>query len=333
MIKYKILVLTDHSEHSVENSIYAILHEMVGHEKCGRIDLVSRGIIENKAFFENRDASNIFGICIDHEFKYSQDSSYYKRGLSKLNLDDYDIIFMRLPRPISDNWLEWLGEVAKDKVFINNPHGIIKTSNKKYLLNFPDLCPDMMLCNSKEDVLKMSRKYPIVLKPLKEYGGKGIVKIVENIVDVGDKVMDLETYLETVNKELTTDGFLAMKFLKNVSQGDKRILVVGGQIMASSLRLPAEGSWLCNVAQGGKSVKAEVTNEEIKIVKGLTPKLIKEGVLIFGADTLEDDEGKRILSEVNTLSIGGFPQAQKQSGKPIIKMTIDKIFDYADEYK
>ena len=124
-----------------------------------------------------------------------------------------------------------------------------------------------------------------------------------------------------------------MKYLKNVSQGDKRILVVGGQIMASSLRLPAEGSWLCNVAQGGKSVKADVTNEEIKIVKGLTPELIKEGVLIFGADTLEDDYGKRILSEVNTLSVGGFSQAQEQSGKPIIKMTIDKIFEYADEYK
>jgi len=195
------------------------------------------------------------------------------------------------------------------------------------------LCPDIQLCNSKEDVLKMSKKYPIVLKPLKEYGGKGIVRIVDKTVDIGDREIDLEIYLESVNEELTTDGFLAMKYLKNVSQGDKRILVVGGQIMASSLRLPAEGSWLCNVAQGGKSVKADVTNEEIKIVKGLTPELIKEGVLIFGADTLEDDYGKRILSEVNTLSVGGFSQAQEQSGKPIIKMTIDKIFEYADEYK
>ena len=124
-----------------------------------------------------------------------------------------------------------------------------------------------------------------------------------------------------------------MKYLKNVSSGDNRILVVGGQIMACSLRIPPEGSWLCNVAKGGKSVKSIVTKEEIEIVKGLTPKLISEGVFIFGVDTLEDDDGNRILSEVNTLSIGGFPQAQKQSGKPIIKMTINKIFEYADGYK
>ena len=124
-----------------------------------------------------------------------------------------------------------------------------------------------------------------------------------------------------------------MKYLKNVSKGDKRILVVGGQIMASSLRIPAVGSWLCNVSQGGKSVKSEVTMEEEDIVNTISPSLIAEGILIFGVDTLEDDDGKRILSEVNTLSVGGFPQAQKQSQRPIIKMTIDKIFKYADEYR
>jgi len=106
MIKYKILVLTDHNGHSAQNSIYAILNEMLGHEKCEGIDIASRGIIENKAFFENRDASNIFGNSIDQAFKYSQDGSYYKSGLSNLHLEDYDIVFMRLPRPIGDGWVK-----------------------------------------------------------------------------------------------------------------------------------------------------------------------------------------------------------------------------------
>ena len=57
---------------------------------------------------------------------------------------------------------------------------------------------------------------------------------------------------------------------------------------------------------------------------------MKEGVLIYGVDTLVDDNGLRTLSEINTLSIGGFPQAEQQTGKPIIKMLIDKIFEYAD---
>ena len=49
---------------------------------------------------------------------------------------------------------------------------------------------------------------------------------------------------------------------------------------------------------------------------------------MFGADTLTDDDGKRVLSEVNTLSIGGFPHAEAQTGKPIISITIQKIIDY-----
>jgi glutathione synthase len=126
------------------------------------------------------------------------------------------------------------------------------------------------------------------------------------------------------------EGFLAMEFLKNVSQGDKRILVLNGQILASSLRLPAEESWLCNVAQGGHSVAAEATSEEIKIIETISPKLLEAGILIFGVDTLVANDGKRILSEINTLSIGGFPQAEKQTKKPILQQTINGIIKYVD---
>jgi len=333
MQKYKVLVLTDHSGHSDQNSIYAILNEMLLHEKCESIDIVSRGIEMNDSFFKDQDSSKIFGTRLDNNFKYTTNGFYYKENLKSLTLDDFDLVFMRLPRPISDQWLKWLSHIAANAVIMNNPLGIIKTSNKKYMLNFPDLCQSMKFCNSRNDVLEVVQKYPVVLKPLKEYGGKGIVKINGDKVDIGDKEISVESYLNSIEEALISDGYLAMKYLKNVAKGDKRILVVGGQIMASSLRIPAEGSWLCNVSQGGQSVKSEVTKEEELIVKRLTPSLMEEGIVMFGVDTLEDDNGERILSEINTLSIGGFPQAQKQSGRPIIKMTLDKIFDYADGRK
>lgn len=333
MMEYNILVLTDHSRHSDQNSIYAILDEMVRHHQCKSIDVVSRGIEKNQDFFMGQGSADLFATSFDHQFKFTENGFYYKKDLHKVNIKNYDIIFMRLPRPVTDSWLKWLVETADHAIIINNPLGIIKTSSKKYLLNFPDQCPDMRLCNSKSDVLEMAKNYPIVLKPLREYGGKGIVKIHGGKVDTGYKILDLDAYLTSIETELTNDGYLAMKYLKNVSNGDKRILVVGGEIMASSLRLPAEGSWLCNVAQGGQSVKSDVTSEEVEIINAIAPQLLAEGILIFGADTLEDDNGKRILSEVNTLSIGGFPQAQQQSGKPIIKMTINKIFEYADGCK
>lgn len=159
------------------------------------------------------------------------------------------------------------------------------------------------------------------------------MKIDGNVLNDGNQDFDMATYLQDLKSYIETEGFLAMEFLKNVTQGDKRILVVNGQILASSLRLPTENSWLCNVAQGGRSVPAEATPEEIKIIETISPKLLEAGILIFGADTLVDNNGKRILSEINTLSIGGFPQAEKQTGKPILQQTIDGIMNYVESFK
>jgi glutathione synthase len=188
----------------------------------------------------------------------------------------------------------------------------------------------MKLCHTLDDVLNFAEQTDLVLKPLQEYGGKGLLRIQNKVVDDGDNSYDLTAYAPQLSERLAEGALLAMKFLKNVNQGDKRIIVVNGEIMAASLRLPPPDSWLCNVARGGTSVPAEVTPAEIEIIQTINPHLLEAGVLIYGADTLVDDNGKRVLSEINTLSIGGFPQAEAQTGRPIVSLTIDKLFKYAD---
>ena len=333
MNKYNILVLTDHSTHSQHNSIYALLNELIQHQQCNFIDVVSRGLENNNDFFLNMNSNVIYGARLDDEFQYFADGACFSKGLKQLDLDNYDIIFMRLPRPVTDEWLLWLEAIKGQAIIVNSPKGIIKTSSKEYLLTIPEVCPSIKKINSVQDAIDFSSKHPIVLKPLREYGGKGIFKIDKDKIYENDIAFDRDKYLENIKEIIINDGYIGMKYLKNVSEGDKRIIVVGGEILAASLRLPKEGSWLCNIAQGGKSVSTDITPEEEYIIETISPQLIKEGILIFGADTLVDDDGKRVLSEINTLSIGGFPQAQVQSGKPIIKQTINKIFQYADEYE
>ena len=189
----------------------------------------------------------------------------------------------------------------------------------------------MKLCQSVDAIKAFANKFPIVLKPLKEYGGKGVVKVIDDKVFDGNQVTSLRDYLTSNKNIIESEGLLAMKFLKNVSKGDKRILVVNGEILAASLRLPAENSWLCNVAQGGTSVPAEVTPEEQTIIAAISPILSQKGIVFFGADTSVNDEGKRVLSEVNTLSIGGFPQAEAQTKKPIVQMAIDNMINYINK--
>ncbi|NNF20779.1 MAG: hypothetical protein HKN67_02470, partial [Saprospiraceae bacterium] len=77
-------------------------------------------------------------------------------------------------------------------------------------------------------------------------------------------------------------------------------------------------------------VASQPDEKEMAIISAINPFLTDKGILIYGADTLVDDNGERILSEINALSIGGFPQAERQTGKPIINITTNKLFSHAD---
>lgn len=331
MEKYNFLVLTEHTKHSNQNSLYALVAELVKHQQVNQVYVASRGNFRNKPFFEDLSTSKVEVMIADTSFDFDESGAQFLENTSTIEIQAVDVVFMRLPRPISDEFLEHLVQIAPKQIFVNNPQGIIKTSTKEFLLNFPSVCPPMTLCRSIEEVLNFADQYPIVLKPLREYGGKGVVKVKEQQVFGGDgPPKPINEYLIEIKEELESSGYLAMKFLKNVSEGDKRILVVNGEILASSLRLPAPNSWLCNVAQGGTSVPSIICSEEEEMIKKIAPILLKEGIVMFGADTLVNDDGKRILSEVNTLSIGGFPQAEKQTGIPVVKMAIDGIIAYVN---
>ena len=297
---------------------------------CEYIDVASRGNTVNDGFFYGMSPEKLYARRIGNKFRFKAEDSMLESKLAEVDLNAYDLIFLRLPRPVSDQFLLWISDLFQDIPIINKPEGIINTSNKEYLLNFPDLCPPMKLCKSIEEVMEFSKQFPIVLKPLREYGGKGLLKISGNNCNDGKEDYDTFTYLKTIEKELKKDGYLAMEFMYKVTEGDKRILVVGGRIMASSLRLPAKDSWLCNVAQGGTSVAATSDPSEEAMITAIAPKMKEEGILIYGVDTLMGNDGKRILSEINTLSIGGFQNAQEQTGLPIIHITIHKMIEYAN---
>ncbi|MCB0643597.1 MAG: hypothetical protein KDC44_18245, partial [Phaeodactylibacter sp.] len=93
--------------------------------------------------------------------------------------------------------------------------------------------------------------------------------------------------------------------------------------------LPKEGAWLCNVSQGGSSVPSELEPEEFEIVNRLNPVLKSHGIIIYGVDTLVNDEGHRVLSELNTTSIGGIKQIEEYTGTPVLQDTADRIIQYA----
>lgn len=330
MKKWKTLILTDHSGHTEQNSVYAIARELSTDDRSLKVWIASRGDQRNVPFFEQNEFENLYAQEVSSAFNFEADSSQWATKGQCVKTHDFDIILLRLPRPITNDFLRSLSMYFSEKVIINNPAGIIHTSTKKFLLKVSEWCPPILWCSLFEEAKAFSERFEIVLKPLQEYGGKGIIRWGEKIHIKGTSY-NQEQGQNLIKNTWPKDGYLAMKFLKNVTEGDKRILVVGGQIMAASLRLPQKENWLCNVAQGGRSIASEITPEERKIIEHIDPILQQQGILIYGVDTLCNDDGQRIISEINTLSVGGFPQAQKQQNRPIIQMTINKIFQYAGQ--
>lgn len=323
------LILTDHLRHSSENSLYALAKALKNHPNCAKLDIASRGNHSNNAFFKDHLAVNLAVTQVKENFVFQSDGQALTHNLREEKLDYYDVIFLRLPPPLSTDFLQSLKIIFPKQFIINDPVGIYETGSKEFLLNFPALCPPMQLCQSVEQIEAFKRQFPIVLKPFRDYGGRGIVRIDGDKVWEGTRQLTFTEFAQSVKGRPL--NYLGVKFLKNVKQGDKRIIVVNGQIMGGSLRLPAKDAWLCNVAAGGSSHPTKVEPEEVKIVQTINPVLVKMGIVMYGVDTLVGDDGKRVLSEINTTSIGGLPQLAKQQNRPIVEQTADLIWQYIQQ--
>jgi glutathione synthetase len=326
MRKYSVLILTDHSNHSKENSLYPLAKAMLQHELTHSIDIVSRANVENNSFFNCDQNAEIFAMTISEKFAFTENGLALSKKLKSVNPITYDLIWLRMPPPLSKRFLGFIQGYFKQQVIINNPSGIYETGSKEFLINFPDLCPPLKICNTIEDIISFKKRFPIVLKPFREYGGRGIVKIVGDDVWLGKEKMSFKHFIE--NLEDKNLEYLGVKYLKNVSEGDKRIVVVNGQIMGASLRLPPKDSWVCNVAMGGSSNVTKVDEDEKVIIEKINPILSKMGIVMYGVDTLMGDDGKRVLSEINTTSIGGLPQISQLKKLPLVEQAIDLIWEY-----
>jgi glutathione synthase len=324
MQQYKLLVFTDHTNHTAENSLYPLLKKTRLNTLCARVDVVSKGNDVNNSFFLDYEPSQIWATSVTDSFEFSQTGFWFKKDIRQVNITDYDFIWLRMRPPLSKQFLKFLAKVAPNQVIVNNPESIYITGSKEFLVNFPQICPPMKICRTVEDIIEFKNQYPIVLKPFREYGGKGIVRIDgEKVWEENDETT-FDLFLDKLKKEKTID-YLGVKFLKNVSQGDKRIVVVDGKILGAALRLPAKDAWLCNVSMGGMAYTATVDEEEIHIVNTINPVLSKMGIVMYGVDTLVDDDGKRVLSEINTTSIGGLPQISRMLNQPLEAEAVDLI--------
>lgn len=322
----KILILTDHSTHQSTNSVYSIARAIRSQSHISEVWVASRGDEKNTPFFYEHAGADIFGIPVNDSYIFENASNLTLHS-ELILLSHFDFILLRLPRPVLVSFFYYITSRFPEKRIVNRPSGIIKTSNKAYIRRFKKYIPPSKLVNSWKSIKELAERFPIVLKPLENYGGRGIIKIENGEVSIEDKkVITLEEFKSAYH--INRQPYLAMKYLENVKYGDKRIVVADGKVLSTSLRLPKEGSWLCNVAQGGSSMPSSPNEEEWGIIHHINPVLKKEGIFLYGLDTLLNDNGKRLISEINTLSVGGIYPADLDSKMEVSKLLAEQFILY-----
>lgn len=330
MKNINLLIITNHNSHSKNDSIYHLTQEL-NKQKNTNIYILSKGHVENDICFLSKDSEDIYTKQIDKKFNFDNRDVWFNSDFGYMKTLEFDVILIRIDRPIKNNELLNLEFIFKNKLIINSPSGINLTRSKKFLIDyFPNLCTNMTLCKNIDDVKRVFKRIPLVLKPLDDGKGNGLIKITRNYFEYNQIKLSLKEgfdYLKEIFLE--ENSLLAMEYYDNITKtGDKRILIINGEIIGAFLRIPKADSWIANLDKGGIIQNVSISIEEEEIAKVLTPKLKKFGIIIYGFDTIENNNGKRTLSEINTLNVGGFNQINKYSDINILEKSASLIWKY-----
>jgi glutathione synthase len=153
----------------------------------------------------------------------------------------------------------------------------------------------------------------IILKPLDGMGGAGIFR-------VGPDGMNLGSIVETLNQHGATT-LMVQRFVPEITQGDKRILVIGGEPVPFSLaRIPQGSEVRGNLAAGGKGVAQPLSPRDTEIARALGKVLATRGLLLVGLDVIGD-----CLTEINVTSPTCFQEITQQTGFDVPKMFVDAL--------
>lgn len=222
-------------------------------------------------------------------------------------LEDVDVVFVRKDPPFDDDylWLSLLLEVLRGKTLVvNDPRGLRDANEKLYACHFPELMPETLVAADKERIKAFVGEVggKAIIKPVDGHGGEGIFALTD-----GDK--NNNALIETVThhgKRLA----MVQAFIPEVTEGDKRILLIGGQVVGAILRVPQGDDVRSNIHVGGTVVAAEITDADRHIIERVTPRLDEDGLWFVGLDVIG---GK--LTEVNVTSPTGIQQMSRLSGE------------------
>jgi glutathione synthase len=235
-----------------------------------------------------------------------------------VTLADMDAVLMRSDPPFDSEYFyatHLLEQAEREgaRVF-NKPAALRDHPEKLAILEFPQFIGPTLVTRHAAQVREFHTEHrDIILKPLDGMGGMGIFR-------VGPDGLNLGSIIETLNKH-GAQTVMVQRYLPEIVQGDKRVLLIGGTPVPHALaRIPQGSEIRGNMAVGGKGVAQDLSPRDRQIAEAIGPVLAARGLLLVGLDIIGD-----CVTEINVTSPTGFQEITTQTGFDVARMFIDAL--------
>jgi glutathione synthase len=222
-----------------------------------------------------------------------------------VELSQCDVVLMRQDPPFDMAYItatHLLERIHPETLVVNDPFHVRNAPEKLFVTLFKDLMPPTLITSDREEIrLFRAEHRDIILKPLYGNGGAGVFRVKEDDENLGAMLeMFTAFYREPI---------VVQRYVPEVRNGDKRILLVDGEFAGAINRVPAEGEARSNMHVGGRPEATALTDREMHICQSIGPELKARGLIFAGIDVIGD-----YLTEINVTSPTGIWEVKRFGG-------------------
>lgn len=246
-----------------------------------------------------------------------EEGNHYRLGAaSTIELSGCDVVFLRQDPPFDMSYItttHLLEALQPQVLVVNDPANVRNAPEKLFVMQFADLMPPTLITKSIEDVKAFRQEHhDIIIKPLYGNGGAAIFRLQHEDTNLGSLV----ELFQTVFRE----PFIVQRYQPEVRRGDKRIILVDGEIAGAINRVPTIEETRSNMHVGGRAEPTEITEREHEICARLAPELKRRGLIFTGIDVIGD-----YLTEINVTSPTGIREVKRFGGADIAALIWDVV--------
>jgi glutathione synthase len=225
---------------------------------------------------------------------------------------EVDVVLLRQDPPFDMGYItttHLLERIHPATLVVNDPAHVRNAPEKVFVTHFPDLMPTTLITRDRDEIEAFRRECgDVVMKPLYGNGGAAVFKVAERDPNFGS--------LFDMFSATFREPWVVQRFLPQVKEGDKRIILVDGEAAGAVNRVPADNDIRSNMVRGGAARPTDLTRRELEICERIGPHLKAMGLIFVGIDVIDGN-----LTEINVTSPTGL-RAIKRLGGPDIAVEI-----------